>query len=130
MRLFVFASVLALVASGCALRPRYADFVNAKFEGKEVTFLLVDADTNRPVPGAKVEFSELKNRVTVTTAADGTFKAPLDKKYVDENPVFVVTLPKGTSQYRMTLVHEALPPPTMPEPAVEAVDAGMPASNG
>ena len=123
--------VLACIAaSGCALRPRYADFVNAKTEGKEVTFVVLDAETGRPVPGAKVEVSELKNRIQTTTTANGTFKLPVEKKYVDENPVFVVTLPKEVVRYRVELFTPApLPPPPTPNvpaevPATDAVDAG------
>lgn len=137
MRSTLFVSVVALLVSGCALRPRYADFVSAaRSDAKEVTFLLIDADTTMPVANAKVELSELKNRVIVNTAADGTFKVPLDKKYIDENPVFVVTLPRGVTQYKLMLAPYAAPPPTVVVPAPvspvmpEAVDAGTPASNG
>ncbi len=134
MRFVLLASVLALVSTGCALRSRYGDFVTSKTEGKEVTFVVVDTATSKPVPGAKVEVSELRNRLQLTTAEDGTFKLPVEKKYVDENPVFVVTLPKGVEQYKVVLV----PPPAPVAPVVApvmdvvpaVVDAGMPASNG
>lgn len=141
MRLLVIASVLAASLCGCALRPRYADFVSSTTQGKEVTFVVTDADTNRPVPGAKVEVSEGKNRVSVTTAADGTFKLPVEKKYLDENPVMLVTLPKGFELYKVALAAPAAvtppaeptlsaPPQAPPPPSLEAPDAGMPASNG
>lgn len=129
MRLVLFAAAVALLVSGCALRPRYADFVSAKTEGKEVTFVVTDTATGKPVPGAKIEVSELKNRVIVTSGADGTFRLPVEKKYVDENPVFVVTLPKGVEQYEV----KPSPPPPPPAPvevpaaaAPEAADAGTP----
>ena len=135
MRLTLLVVSVASLTSGCALRPRYADFVTPMTAGKEVTFVVTDANTNRPVPNARVEVSELRNRIQVTTAADGTFKLPVDKKYLEENPVFVVTLPRGFETYRVAL---APPPPVEParevpstEPAPAAVpDAGMPASNG
>jgi hypothetical protein len=120
MRLVLFSAVVALLVSGCALRPRYADFVSAKTEGKEVTFVVTDTATGKPVPGAKIEVSELRNRVTVTSGADGTFRLPVDKRYVDENPVFVVTLPKGVEQYEVKL---APPPPPAPAPAPAPVEA-------
>lgn len=136
MRLVLIASVLALAVAGCALRPRYGDFVTSKTEGKELTFVVIDTDTNQPVPNAKVEVSELKNRLMLTTGADGTFKLPVEKKYVDENPVLVVSLPKGVSAYRVEVARPPPPPPApveppvAPEPAPAPVeDAGVP-SNG
>ncbi len=139
MRLTLIVVSIASLMSGCALRPRYADFVTAKTAGKEVTFVVIDADTQKPVPNARVEVSELKNRLQVTTAADGTFKLPVEKKYLEENPVFVVTLPKGFENYRVALapppapVEPVVAPPEVPatEPVPAALpDAGMPASNG
>lgn len=138
MRLIVFVSCVAVLISGCALRPRYADFVTSKTTGKDITFVVTDAATGSPVPNAKIEVSELRNKLSVKTGADGTFKLPVDKKYVDENPVFVVTLPKGFEEYRLAV---SLPPPSPepveappvgpPPPALEAIpDAGAPASNG
>ncbi len=137
MRLTLIVVSIASLMSGCALRPRYADFVTPKTAGKEVTFVVTDADTHKPVPNARVEVSELRNRIQVTTAADGTFKLPVDKKYLEENPVFVVTLPKGFETYRVTLAppppEPVVAPPEVPstEPVPAAVpDAGLPASNG
>jgi len=130
MRILQYAGLVGLLLSaGCALRPRYGDFVNAKTEGKEVSFVVIDADSGKPVPGAKVEVSELKNRVQVTTGADGVFKLPVEKKFLDENPLFVVTLPKDVTKYRVELVRPApvVPPVEAPAP-VEAADAGV--SNG
>lgn len=144
MRLTLIVVSIASLMSGCALRPRYADFVTPKTAGKEVTFLVIDADTNKPVPNARVEVSELRSRIQVTTGPDGSFKLPVERKYLEENPVFLVTLPRGVVTYRVTL---APPPPPPPPAAVEPVvappeapasepvpgsvlDAGMPASNG
>lgn len=127
MRLSLQALAVALLLSGCALRPRYADFVTAKTEGREVTFLLTDAATGLPVSGAKVEVGELKSRVNVTTGADGTFKLPVEKRYLDENPVFVVTLPKGVEASRVRLAPPPAPAPAPPEAAAPtAADAGTP----
>ncbi|MFZ5442639.1 MAG: hypothetical protein ACOZQL_21700 [Myxococcota bacterium] len=133
MRLVFAAATLALALAGCALRPRYADFVTPKTEGKELTFVLLDPAANQPIANAKIEVSELKNRIIVTTAADGTFKLPVEKRYLDENPVLVVTLPKGVSEYRVAIAPPPAPPapapvvPAEPAPAVEA-DAGVPAN--
>ena len=130
MRLALFVFVVAGLISGCALRPRYADFVTPTTAGKEVTFVVTDAATKLPVPNAKIEVSELKNKLSVTTGADGTFKLPVDKKYLEENPVFVVTLPKGSAAYVVTLA--PLPVEVGPPPAGldASPDAGLPASNG
>jgi hypothetical protein len=143
MRLFVLCVSVAAALSGCALRPRYGDFVTSKTAGKEVTFVVTDAATSKPVPNAKIELSELRNRIQVTAGPDGTFKVPVEKKYLDENPVFVVTLPKGFEQYRLSLAAPpaapveapapapVAPPAPAPAPAIEAApDAGTPASNG
>ena len=138
MRLTLFVFVAALLISGCALRPRYADFVSPTTAGKEVTFLVTDAATKLPVPNAKIEVSELKNKLSVTTGPDGTFKLPVEKKYLEENPVFVVSLPKGFEEYRLALAPLPVSPIEVggdapqgpPPPALEPrPDAGSPASN-
>lgn len=129
MRFSLYAAAFALLLSGCALRPRYNDFINAKTEGKEVTFVVLNTENNQPVGGAKVEVSELKNRIIATTGADGTFKLPVEKKYLDENPLFVVTLPKDVIKYRVEVVQPMIAPPVMPVQQGEvpvAVDAGTP----
>ncbi len=122
----VVVSVVLLVglASSCALRPRYRDFVTAKTDAKAVQ-LLVTNGAGAPLPNVKVELSELKNRVAMTSAADGTFSLPVEKKYLDENPVLVLLLPPGTSAYALTLAPPPLPPaaPQMPVPALPASEA-------
>jgi hypothetical protein len=139
MRSSLYFAVFALLLAGCALRPRYADFVTLNTQGKEAVFLLIDPATKLPIANAKIEVSENRSRINVTTAADGSFKLPVDKKYVDENPVFAVTLPKGYTEYVVQLAPPApvpmAPPPVPNVPAapvapVETVDAGTPASNG
>lgn len=139
MRLLLVVSVAALVSTGCALRPRYADFATDKTAGKELSFLITDPTTQMPVAGAKIEVSELRNKLTATSAADGTFKFPMDKKYVEENAVFVVTLPKGVTEYRLSLapapvevVPVAPPAPVEPPaaPVESAPDAGVIDANG
>lgn len=134
MRFAFISFAVVCLSSSCALRPRYAEFVTSKTEGKEVTFLVSNAFTRLPVANAKVEIGELRNRIVTTTGPDGTFTLPVDRKYVDENPVFVVTLPKGVLEYRLALAPP--PAPLQPEPVpaevpVEApvvTDAGIPSS--
>lgn len=117
--LFVASSLLLL--AGCALRPRYADFVSPTTAGEKVTFLLSERGTGRVLPGVNVEVGELKGRVRVTTAADGTFSLPVDKKLVEDNPVIVVAVPRGVSGYELTLVSNA-----PPMPAADRAPAGEP----
>ncbi len=115
MRLVLLCCVV-LVAAGCALRPRYAEFITATTEGAERTFRLTATDSGAPLAGVKVELSENKTRLTRTTAADGTFSLPVDKKYVSENPVFVVTLPPGVAEYALAIVTPTPTPTPTPVP--------------
>lgn len=151
MRFPVLAGVL-LVVSACALRPRYNDFIARDSTARDARFVVIDTDTGTPVEGAKVEVSELKNRIIATTDAKGEFTLPIDKKYVAENPIFVVSLPKGVTSYRVELVKteaqqeppalirtdsdsSSIPqevistPQETPGTIVEVNDGGVPASN-
>lgn len=124
MRLSALAIASLLVVSACALRPRYNDFITADTKGPDARFVVIDTDTNKPVSGAKVEVSEFKNRIIATTKDDGTFVLPVDKKYTSENPIFVVTLPKGVTAYRVELVKEAaVAPQPVPTPVPTTVIA-------
>jgi hypothetical protein len=118
MRIACVITAAVLLSQGCALRPRYRDFVTAKTEGKQVQLVVVDG-VGAPLPNTKVELSEWKNRLQLTTAADGTFTLPVEKKYLDENPVLVVQVPPGVSAYAVA-VWTPPPPPIMPPPALPA----------
>ncbi|MGV3625506.1 MAG: hypothetical protein ACO1OB_32140 [Archangium sp.] len=109
MRLSALAIASLLVVSACALRPRYNDFITANTKGPDERFVVIDTDTNKPVEGAKIEISENKNRLQATTGRDGQFTLPVDKKYVSENPIFVVSLPKGVTSYRVELAPKVIP---------------------
>lgn len=129
IRLGLVLSAL-LFLSGCTLRPRYADFVSPSTKGEKVTFLLAEKDSGRPLPNVQVEMSELRSRVRVTTAPDGTFSLPVDARYVKENPVIVVSVPRGVGGYQLTVV-TAAPPPPAPAPVSappEAPEAPTPAA--
>lgn len=116
MRQLVFLLAFAVALSACPLRSRYTDFITRRTEGKSVTFLLADSETGKPIPNARVEVSELKNRLQLVTAADGTFTLPVEKKYIEEDPVFVVTLPAGFRTYRLSPVAAPGTPPENPNP--------------
>lgn len=128
LRVLLVASSLLLLA-GCALRPRYADFVSPTTAGEKVTFLLSEKGSRRPLSFVNVEVGELKGRVRVTTAADGTFSLPVDKKLVDDNPVIVIAVPRGVSGYELTVVAAAPPAPVSTPTSPEAPEApAMPAA--
>ena len=120
-RLFLTVLVLA-VSSGCALRPRYRDFVTETTPGPEAKLVLFEKDSDRKLGGVKLEMSEWKNRVSVTTGPDGSFSLPVDKKYLDENPVLVVTLPAGISGYEIEPATRAEVTPS-PEDAAKGTPA-------
>lgn len=130
----VLAVVVVALGQSCALRHRYRDFVSPKTEAKTVQLLVTDGN-GAPVPNVKVELSEWKNKVAVTSAADGTFSLPVEKKYLDENPVLVLLLPPGTSRYALALAPPPLPvaPPEPPAaspimPAPELPEPSAPAT--
>ncbi len=123
MRRIALAVLFLVAVSGCALRPRYRDFVSDTTAGKDVKLVLAETDNAHALAGVKVEMSEWRNKYTVTTAPDGTFVVPVEKKYLDENPVLVVTLPMGITGYDIRVA----PAPT-PEGAPVA-PAAVPAPN-
>lgn len=118
-RLVLLAASLLLVA-GCALRPRYADFVSPTTPGDSVTFVLTEKEKGEPLAGVDVEVGENKQRVRVKTGPDGTFSLPVSASFVKDNPVLVISLPRGVSGYDLEVVHRAVPvspPPEAPAPA-------------
>ncbi len=117
-RLFLTALVLA-VSTGCALRPRYRDFINETTPGPDAKFVLFQKDSDTKLAGVKLEMSEWKNKVSVTTGPDGVFALPVEKKYLDENPVLVVVLPAGIEGYEIVA--------SRPMPSANP-DVGAPAS--
>lgn len=133
LRVLLVASSLLLLA-GCALRPRYADFVSPTTTGDQVTFLLTEKGTGRPLPAINVEVGELKHRVRVTTSADGTFSLPVDASLLKDNPVIVVAVPRGVSGYELAIVTapapaapEAPAAPATPEPPASPATPAQPA---
>ncbi len=123
-----------LVAEACALRPRYADFVSkdtlsrlaTETTGEKLTLVVLDAKTDAPLSGVKVEFGEGRNRFAGTTGADGLISIPVDKKYVDENSIITVNAPKGQGRTRLVPVPPAAAPPVVPVPEAQPVPANSP----
>ncbi len=114
-------AALVLVLAGCALRPRYGEFVTPQTVGPSVALQLVSADV--PVAGATVEFGEYRNKVTLTTDAEGGFSLPVDKKYFADNPILVVNAPKGVGRTRVVAREPLRLLPVAPA-EVEGSDAG------
>jgi hypothetical protein len=116
------------LSSSCALRPKYRDFVSSKTTSKDVALQVTDG-AGAPLPNVKVELSEFKNRLQLTTGADGVVRLPVEKKYLDEDPVLVVQVPVGVQAFTVAL---APPPPPAPEQApatpvpADAPPAGVP----
>jgi hypothetical protein len=109
------ALCVGLVAlSACALRPRYSQFITAQTSGAEVLLLLSDKDTGAPLGNTRIELGEAKNRLVVTTKADGTFALPVDKKYLGEDPMLVVAVPAGVLAYEV----KPAPAPVVPAESV------------
>lgn len=117
---------LLLLASACALRPRYEDltkqFVTAGTPRSEVLIQVLDKNA-APVPGARIEIGD-RIRFKTMTDQDGIFRLPLDKKYADENALVVVVLPQGVKGYQLVAPAGRGPQPS-PSPADEAADAGI-----
>jgi hypothetical protein len=115
----VVVALASLVGASCALRPRYRDFVTATTPGPALVLQMTEA-SGAPLPNAKVELSEYKNRQQFSTAADGTFSMPVEKKYLDENPVLVVQLPPGAKDFRLAVAPPPPPAPIMLPPPLPA----------
>ncbi len=118
-KILLAACCVAVTLSACALRPRYADFVSRDTAGEKLSLVVLDAKTDAPLAGVKVEFGEGRNRFAVTSGVDGMISIPVDKKYIDENSIITVNAPKG--QGRTKLV--AAPPPPAPTPVVPVAEA-------
>lgn len=114
MRRLLFTGLIFTLVSGCALRPRYRDFINETTTGPDVKFVLYEKDSDKTLNGVKLEMSEWKNKIFVTTGPDGSFALPVDKKFLDENPVIVVVLPQGVMGYEIELAPKATAPTPPP----------------
>lgn len=130
MRSFLF--VFAVVAlAGCALRPRYAEFIGKETKDP-VRLQLLQTNSEQAVPNALVEVGETRSKVSLRTDAQGYFTLPVDKRFIDDNALIVVTAPPGVGRTKVVLAPmgtlEAAPAVVkdsqpLPE-TIEVVDAG------
>ena len=127
MRSVLALAMVALVLAGCALRPRYAEFVSRETKGASIQLQLraVDGD---PVAGATVEVGEYRSKVVAVTDAEGRFTLPVNKTFLADNPVLVVNAPPDTGRTRVDLApqvaHNEWRPMELLPPASLEVDAG------
>lgn len=129
MRALGLVAAVAVVASGCALRPRYADFVT-KETTAPVKVLLVEKKSGTPVANAAIEIGE-RNKVVVRTDVDGTAMLPIEKRFLDDNALLVVNAPAGVGQTQMSVapvVPVAPAAPVEPNPATTPEPAPAPAA--
>ncbi len=130
MRRLLLTFVIFAVSTGCALRPRYRDFVTDTTLGPDAKLVLFEKDSDKKLAGVKLEMSEWKNKVIVTTGPDGAFALPVEKKYLDENPVLVVTLPAGVMGYEIVAAPLTLAPATVGAgPSVAPAPVAIPPAN-
>lgn len=107
--------VVAVALSGCALRPRYAEFVGK--ETKEpVKLQLLEKKSGTGVADATIELGE-RNKVLVKTDAQGFFTLPIDKRFLDDNALLVVNAPAGVG--RTTVVVAPVAPSTPEAPPAD-----------
>ncbi len=100
-RALVAASLLVL-ASGCALRPRYTEIVPKDAqEGQTVSFVLVDKATGKPIPEVSLVMGEGRERVRAKTDAQGVFSLPVRRGWRSTDPVLEVNLPAGVRAYEV-----------------------------
>lgn len=116
MRALALAAAAALVLSGCALRPRYAEFI-----GKETTaavkLQLVEKKSGSGVADASIELGE-RNKLVLKTDAQGYFTLPIEKRFLDDNTLLVVNAPAGVGRTEV-IVAPVAPPPTPEQPAAD-----------
>ncbi|MBZ4417991.1 hypothetical protein [Myxococcus sp. RHSTA-1-4] len=124
LRRTLLSAVLASTAllSACSLRPHYRDVVrpgpSESAAGQTVALRVVDAKTNRPVPGARVLAGETRSRLSATSDADGLVTLQVSNELLRENPLVEVVLPAGVRSYRLELVPSGQAP--APEATPEA----------
>ena len=114
--------VALFVLCSCALRPLYKEIAHPCGTDRETKLRLMDKSTHAPLAGLKIEMSEGKDRYSTTTAADGAFSLPLEKKYADVNPYLVVTgnMPNG---YDIEAAQSCVLPVVAPVEAPKPVNA-------
>ena len=107
----------ALALSGCALRPRYAEFVGK--ETKEpVKLQLLEKKSGTGVADATIELGE-RNKLTVKTDAQGFFTLPVEKRFIDDNALLVVNAPAGVGRTEVVVAPVVAPPSTPEAPPAD-----------
>lgn len=121
---------LALVSSGllsaCVPRPYYRQVLppdvaqlqpaQAQAQGlTEVTLRVVEPESGRPIPGARVSASGFRGRANALSDAEGLVRLPVTPDLLAENPLVEVLLPKGVKHYVLQPVVEPQAAPQPPQ---------------
>jgi hypothetical protein len=109
MRLSAIIGLASLFFTACALRPRYRDVAPKLQDVQRVRLCVKEAKSGSGLSGAKIEFGEGKAKTSLVSDKDGMFELPIDKRFFDENPILVVTMPAGASGYRIEPAPEVAP---------------------
>ncbi|WP_223639202.1 hypothetical protein [Corallococcus sp. EGB] len=133
--LLTVALLSSALLSACALRPRYNDIVQANGatalqENQLVVLRVTDAETGKPVKGAKILGGEYRNHLNATSDENGEVALQLDPGLVKENPLVEVVLPKGVSHYKLQLVPSGQAPAPEGEPIAPPESSTAPATPG
>jgi hypothetical protein len=102
VKTFIVAGAVAWGLAACALRPRYNDLVQAggqSSEREKVVLVFVDPSTSKPIQGLKIQVGERKDRVTLTTDANGRVALPVSEALRRDNPLVTVERPDGALGY-------------------------------
>lgn len=102
------AALLVVLASGCALRPRYTELVPRDAqEGQALAFALVDRRSEKPLPNVPIVIGEGRARVRTQTDSQGVFVLPVARAMRSTNPVLEVSLPRGVHAYDVRPIGQA-----------------------
>ncbi len=116
-------------------RPFYRDIVQpagaTAAAGTPVELVVLDAETNQPVNGAKVIWGEdHRSRESFVTGEDGRVAFEVSQSMLKENPLVEVVLPAGVTGYRLQFVPAAEPAGSAQAPEADEAPAApeMPAA--
>lgn len=111
---FLISLVVVLTSTGCSLRPRYREVVQASAVAQqgpdgEVTVRIVEAGTRTPIKGARVSIANTRPPIRALSDERGELVLPVTTELTKSNPLIVVDLPGGVRGYEFVTVHGASP---------------------
>ncbi|AKJ07973.1 hypothetical protein ATI61_107413 [Archangium gephyra] len=110
MRPLLCVALVSLgLLSACALRPYYRQVLPPDLsamkpaavqgKGEVVRLRVVEPETERPIPGARIFLSTNRGRVSLVSDMEGLVQMPLTPELLAENPLVEVVPPAGVSGY-------------------------------